>query len=173
MSYPSFLPRPHKPSCSSVLLSLSSQTAVETRVRKKVHLNFRSLEINGFGFDLCVTVVSHIKQKSLGLVEVQRLAKEHLECVCSSQSLVQTVRMCVFAVCANIASPLLDPTSRISRGSVLVSPGDSQSVLALQYTEIIVIFKKLPQRLGTVFCRPMCGTAPLEYVCVRAHLCAC
>ena len=44
------------------------------------------------------------------------------------------VRACV-CVCeyVNIASPLLDPTSCISRGSVLVSPGDSQSVLALQY----------------------------------------
>lgn len=51
-------------------------------------------------------------------------------------------------VCVNIVSPLLDSTSCITRGSVLVSPGDSQSVLALQYKEIIVIFKKLPPGLG-------------------------
>lgn len=62
----------------------------------------------------------------------------------------------------NIASP----TSCITRGSLLVSPGDSQSVLALQYKEIIVIFKKLPLRLGSVFCRPVCGTAQLEFMFV-------
>lgn len=56
-------------------------------------------------------------------------------------------------VCDDIASPLLDPTSCITWGSVLGSPGDSQSVLALQYKEIIVIFKKLPLRLGSVFCK--------------------
>lgn len=56
-------------------------------------------------------------------------------------------------MCVNIASPPLDPTSYITRGTVLVAPGDSQSVLALQYKEIIVIFKKLPLRLGTVFCK--------------------
>lgn len=59
-------------------------------------------------------------------------------------------------MCENIASPLIDPTSCITRGSALVSPGDSQSVLALQYKEIIVIFKKLPLRLGSVFCKPVC-----------------
>lgn len=65
----------------------------------------------------------------------------------------------------NVVSPLFDPTSCITRGSVLVSPGDSQSVLALQYKEIIVIFKKLPPGLGSVFfCRPVCGTAQLEYM---------
>lgn len=71
-------------------------------------------------------------------------------------------------------SPLLDPT-RITRGSVLDSPGDSQSVLALQYKEIIVIFKKLPPGWGSVFCRPVCGTAQLEYMFVyeRESLCAC
>ncbi len=66
------------------------------------------------------------------------------------------VSACVWmwmCVCVNIACPLLDPTSCITRGSVLVSPGDSQSVLALQYKEIIVIFKKLPLRLGSVFCK--------------------
>lgn len=56
-------------------------------------------------------------------------------------------------VSVNIASPLLDPTSCITWGSILVSPGDSQSVLALQYKGIIVIFKKLPLRLGSVFCK--------------------
>lgn len=60
--------------------------------------------------------------------------------------------MCA-CVLVNIASPILDPTSCITRGSVLVSPGDSQSVLALQYKEIIVIFKKLPLQLGSVFCK--------------------
>lgn len=81
------------------------------------------------------------------------MAKEFVECVVLSLSVVKTV--CVDAcVCVNIASPLLDPTSCITRGgSVLVAPGDSQSVLALQYKEIIVIFKKLPLRLGTVFCK--------------------
>lgn len=70
-------------------------------------------------------------------------------------------------VCGVEMVSVLDPTSRITRGSVFVSPGDSQSVLALQYTEIIVIFKKLPLWLGSVFCRPMCGIAQLEYdVCV-------
>lgn len=62
------------------------------------------------------------------------------------------VGMCLY-VCVIIASPRFDPTSCITRGSVLVSPGDSQSVLALQYKGIIVIFKKLPLRLGSVFCK--------------------
>lgn len=52
-------------------------------------------------------------------------------------------------VCAIVTSPLLDPTC-ITWGSLLVSPGDNQSVLALQYKEI-VIFKKLPLHLGSVF----------------------
>lgn len=84
------------------------------------------------------------------------------DCVC--------VDVCV---CVNIASPVLDPTSCITRGSVLVSPGDSQSVLALQYKEIIVIFKKLPLQLGSVFCKPACGTARLEYVlvCEKEFVC--
>lgn len=39
------------------------------------------------------------------------------------------------SVCSvEIVCPLY-PTSRITRGSVLFSPGDNQSVLALQYTE--------------------------------------
>lgn len=61
--------------------------------------------------------------------------------------LVKTVCWGVY-VFVNLVSPLLDPTSCITWGSVLVSPGDSQSVLALQYKEIIVIFKKLPPGLG-------------------------
>lgn len=73
--------------------------------------------------------------------------------------------MCVFV---NITSPFLDPTSCITRGSVLVSPSDSQSVLALQYKGIIVIFKKRPIWLGSVLCKPVCGTAQLEYMFVRA-----
>lgn len=69
-------------------------------------------------------------------------------------------------LCEYIVSPLLDSTSYITRGSKLVSPGDSQSVLALQYKEI-VIFKKLPFQLGSVFfARPICGTAQLEYIFV-------
>lgn len=85
--------------------------------------------------------------------------------------------MCCFVRgCVNIASPLLDPTSCITRGaSVLVSPGDSQSVLALQYKEIIVIFKKLPLRLGSVFCKAPCvGQLDLNTcLCVCEHMCAC
>lgn len=71
--------------------------------------------------------------------------------------------------CMTIASPLLDPTSYITRGTVLVAPGDSQSVLALQYKEIIVIFKKLPLRLGTVFLQGPCvGQLNLNTcLCVR------
>lgn len=69
---------------------------------------------------------------------------------------------------------------------VSVAPGDSQSVLALQYikkkkkSKEIVIFKKLPPELGTVFfARPSCGTARLEYIlvcvcaCLRARMDAC
>lgn len=67
-------------------------------------------------------------------------------CVC--------VRACMVELRANIVSPRLDPTSCITWGSVLVTPGDSQSVLALQYKEIIVIFKKLPLQLGSDFCKP-------------------
>lgn len=40
-------------------------------------------------------------------------------CLFVSESSQTCAYVCVFAVCANIASPLLDPTSRISRGSVL------------------------------------------------------
>lgn len=77
-------------------------------------------------------------------------------------------------VCVNIAFPVLDPTSRITQGSQYwFPPGDSQSVLALQYKEIIVIFKKLPLRLGSVFCKPVCGTAQLGYMFVCEGLYAC
>lgn len=82
------------------------------------------------------------------------------------------VRVCMFALRANIASPRLDPTSCITRGSVLVSPGDSQSVLALQYKEIIVIFKKLPLRLGSDVCSPCVGRLNLNTcLCVRENIC--
>lgn len=84
------------------------------------------------------------------------------------KSVVKTACMGVgVCVCVNIASPFLDPTSCITRGSVLVSPSDSQSVLALQYKGIIVIFKKRPIWLGSVLCKPVCGTAQLEYMFVR------
>lgn len=92
------------------------------------------------------------------------LAKEHLECVVLSPS-----KVCV-CVCVTITSPFLNPTSCITLGSVLVSPGDSQSVLALQYKGI-VIFKERPLSLGPVLCEPVCGTAQLEYVCVSESVC--
>lgn len=47
-------------------------------------------------------------------------------------SVVAAVWACVCSV--EIVSPLY-PTSCITQGSILFSPGDSQSVLALQYTE--------------------------------------
>lgn len=93
------------------------------------------------------------------------LAKEHLECVLSQS----VVKVCMW-VCVNITSPVLDPTSYITWGSVFLSPGDSQSVLALQYKGI-VIFKKRLLSLGAVLCEPVCGTAQLEYVCVIESVC--
>lgn len=73
-------------------------------------------------------------------------------------------------VCVTMTSPFLNLTSCITSGSVLVSPGDSQSVLALQYKGI-VIFKERPLPLGPVLCEPVCGTAQLEYVCVSEPVC--
>lgn len=61
------------------------------------------------------------------------VGKEHLECVCL-QNVIVAVWACVCVRSVEIVSPLY-PTSRITRGSVLFSRGDSQSVLALQYTE--------------------------------------
>lgn len=71
-------------------------------------------------------------------------------------------------LCEYIVSPLLDSTSYITRGSKLVSPGDSQSVLALQYKEI-VIFKKLPFQLGSVFLQGPC----VGQLNLNTYLCAC
>lgn len=130
-------------------LSLSSQTAVKTRAVPTAILN-----TDGNGLCLSAIVVSHIKQESLGFGESVMVGKGVCR-MCCFVSECSKGCVCVDAcVCVNIASPLLDPTSCITRGgSVLVAPGDSQSVLALQYKEIIVIFKKLPLRLGTVFCK--------------------
>lgn len=80
----------------------------------------------------------------------------------------------VWYVCVCVCSPR---SYFMYHTGVSVAPGDSQSVLALQYMEKrkslkkILIFKKLPHELGTVFvARPSCGTARLEYIiCV----CAC
>lgn len=66
-------------------------------------------------------------------------------------------------VCAILTSPLLN-LACITRGSLLVSPRDSQSVLALQYKEIL-IFKKLPPSMGSVFLQGPCAViAQLEYM---------
>lgn len=75
--------------------------------------------------------------------------------------------------CVNIVSPLLDPTSCITRGSVLVSPGDSQSVLALQYREIIVIFKKTSSSVGlSILQGPCVGQLNLNTcLCMRDFVC--
>lgn len=64
---------------------------------------------------------------------------------------VSCVCVCVHAI---LTSPLLN-LACIARGSLSVSPGDSQSVLALQYKEI-VRFKKLPPRVGSEFLRGPC-----------------
>lgn len=127
------LPQPHKPSCSSAHLALSSQTAVETMAKTRSIVTNIWLKTNGSVLSPSSTVESHIKQKSLGgCVMVDKGA---FRICCLSPSLVAAVcgRVCVCSV--EIVSLLLDPTSRITRGSVLVSPGDSQSVLALQYTK--------------------------------------
>lgn len=57
------------------------------------------------------------------------------------------VCVCVY-VHVSIASPFLDPTYCITRGSVLVSPGDSQSVLALQYKEKNCNFQETSSLVG-------------------------
>lgn len=52
------------------LISLKSQTAVETGTGFQVHYKKKEKENrNGFELSLCATVISHIKQKSLGLEE--------------------------------------------------------------------------------------------------------
>jgi len=95
---------------------------------------------------LCVSGCTH---QQLFEFQLERMHSSAQKCVC---------------VCVNIASPFLDPTSFISWGSVLVTPGDSQSVLALQYKEVIV--KKRPLWLGSVLYKSVCGTSQLEYVFV-------
>lgn len=81
---------------------------------------------------------------------------------------------CLVYVCAILTSPLLN-LACIARGSLLVSPRDSQSVLALQYKEIL-IFKKLPPSVGSVFLQGPCAViAQLEYmfasICVCVYVC--
>lgn len=149
---------------------LISQFSYSSKQAGCVQSHFQSQMEMGSAPQLQFKAISDI---SLGLEEVYRSAEELLECVVLSQTLAKTecARALGACVCVNIASP----SSCITRGSLLVSPGDSQSVLALQYKEIIVIFKKLPLQLGSDFCKPMCGTAQLEYmfVCERQSLYAC
>lgn len=82
--------------------------------------------------------------------------------------------VCVWYLCVCVCSPR---SYFMYHTGVSVAPGDSQSVLALQYMKKkkfkkILIFKKLPPELGTVFvARPSCGTARLEYIiCVCVWL---
>lgn len=82
------------------------------------------------------------------------VVKEHLECVLSPKCRSGCVGLCV--QCVEIVSPLY-PTSRITWGSVLFSPGDSQSVLALQYPE-----KNFLGGWAQYSASP-CGIAQLEY----------
>lgn len=129
-------------------LSLSSQTAVKTRAVPTAILN-----TDGNGLCLSTIVVSHIKQKSLGFGGSVMVGKGvcRMCCFvseCSKDCVCGRVRLCEYSISSSWSYFLCH-----SRGSVLVAPGDSQSVLALQYKEIIVIFKKLPLRLGTVFCK--------------------
>ena len=92
-------------------------------------------------------------RKSLGFRQVQQRSLQECVCVCVC-ACVGWGAGCLLCVCAILMSPLLH-LSCITRGSLLVSPGDRQSVLALQYKEII-IFKKLPPRMGSVFLRGPC-----------------
>lgn len=74
------------------------------------------------------------------------------------------VRVCEYV---NIASPLLDPTSCISRGSVLVSPGDSQSVLALQYKKDNCNIQETSSPVGlSILQSPCVGQLNLNTCCV-------
>lgn len=114
---------------------------------------------NGNGLFLSTTLASHIKQKSLGLGEVEKMDKG-------------TFRICLSpSVCR--CTHLFECLVVVSLGGVSGSPGDSQSVLALQYKENNCKIQETSSLVGLSILQSPCGMAQLEFMFVSERVFEC